>query len=202
MSKITAIAASNLKKYRVGKAPGIIPKSRKKLLLDVFRGEEKNRFRPHGYATGPGDLGRGVYYTDDRGLANMYGAYNNRKDGVVHHRVIEVVNPKIVTHKRAYEYAKQYGTVNPEIDFETEFPGISVKDAVDMHRIMRVGGAKKLRADLLGQGHKGMVALNSSGQLGGSEVVMYNDVGSHVVAQRGKKIWITRRKRYGKKGHK
>lgn len=165
-------------------------------ILDVYRGEFPEgvaKVKAGGFATDPGVHGSGIYYTTDRSVAALYA--KEGAGGVVKHRIIKVENP--ITDKAELDHI-YYKRILSEADGD-----------IHANYLLHTDNMKKeadaVRAEYLSKGTTGAIANFTN-------IVVYDDEAVHVLAERGKngwvlserskKIWKTRRLRYGRDGHK
>lgn len=112
--------------------------------INVFRGQRPVGAR--GYASDPGDFGRGIYYTTSGHRAQAHGG-----KGSVSQQVIRFSNPIVLAVEAAYDLAEQYGTVQGGDE--------------------RMDGAQRVTNDMIQKGHDSMIVV--FGDRGELEIVDY-----------------------------
>jgi hypothetical protein len=112
--------------------------------IKVYRGIGRSR---GDFASDPGDLGRGVYYSTAYARAKCYASAG------LETKVITFKNPLILLVEEAYELSDKYGG--------TCFQGLSVEQ--------KLKNAEAMTLDLLSKGYDGLLSCNE--RMGEIEVV-------------------------------
>lgn len=118
-----------------------------------------------GYATDPGDFGRGIYYDTSFHRAKSYGK--------VATSILKLKNPLVLTAKEAYALAEWFHTVKLDDDVihrlatQARSEGKRPEDTI---REELVRNAKAMTDWMLSSGHDGLAAIGSGGSI---EIVDY-----------------------------
>ena len=116
----------------------------------VFRGDRETRMSSK-YATDPGDLGAGIYYTTSRSYAAAYAG----KRGILSEKTINLENPLVLNSDEAVALASRYRTVE----------GKTIEE--------RILGANRMTADLQIKGYDGLVVHGYEGSKNTTTVVVF-----------------------------
>lgn len=121
--------------------------------LRLYRGQRS--IQPgREYASDPGDLGRGIYYTSFKARARGYGEVTQQQ--------VTFSNPLVLSEKEAYTLADQYQTVR--IDPPEEMIQQAMKTGVRFdwpaqERVLRLANAERMTRDILAKGHDGLIVV-------------------------------------------